>query len=78
MKESQLKKAFGQALVQARKKKGMSQQELAYQADIDRSYISNLENGIYSPTLMIIHQLCEALEIRPSELLQQMERGTKN
>ena len=46
---------------------------LAYEFDIQKSLISRLENGINEPKLISIWTLCEALNIKPSELLKRVE-----
>ena len=46
---------------------------LAYEFDIQKSLISRLENGINEPKLISLWTLCEALNIKPSELLKRVE-----
>ncbi|WP_443029481.1 helix-turn-helix transcriptional regulator [Sphingopyxis sp. FD7] len=48
---------------------GLSQEELAYRADIDRTYVSSLERGRYSASIDMLESLSVALDIEPSELL---------
>jgi transcriptional regulator with XRE-family HTH domain len=67
-------KAFGQALREWRKKRGIAQDELAFQCGFDRTYISLLERGIRSPTLRTIIKLCRQLDVRPSVLVRRVER----
>jgi len=55
--------------------KGLSQEALAYEAGIDRTYISALERGVYSATIDMVGKLAAVLEIEPSALL---ERQTKS
>jgi transcriptional regulator with XRE-family HTH domain len=50
--------------------KGMSQNDLAYEAQISRSYLSQLEKGAFYASLKIIGKLAEALDIEPAELLK--------
>ena len=47
----------------------LSQEELAKQAGINRTYLSQLENGHSSPTLDILEKIARALGMRPTELL---------
>lgn len=67
------KQAFGAALREQRARKRLSQDELAFIASLDRTYISMLELGQNSPTLETIHRLASALEIRISALILRME-----
>ncbi|AZN39544.1 helix-turn-helix domain-containing protein [Paenibacillus albus] len=68
-----LEKIFGQLLKQHRMEFGLSQEELAFQAELDRTFISLLENGKRQPTLNTIFSLCEALHLKPSEILKEVE-----
>ncbi len=54
----------------------MSQQELAFEADLDRTYISLLERGLRQPTLATLFTLAEQLDIRPSRIIKMVEDAT--
>ncbi|MBO8430745.1 helix-turn-helix transcriptional regulator [Spirochaetes bacterium] len=56
-----------------REKQQKSIRLLAYEFDIQKSLISRLENGINEPKLISLWTLCEALNIKPSELLKRVE-----
>jgi transcriptional regulator with XRE-family HTH domain len=66
---------LGEALRQARKAAGISQEELAFEAGIDRTYVSHLENGHKSPTVDVLFRICPVLGMSASELIAQVERG---
>jgi transcriptional regulator with XRE-family HTH domain len=68
-----LEAIFGKILKSARIKKNLSQEELAFQSDLDRTYISMLERGIHQPTLETIFKLSSALKISPSSLVKLVE-----
>jgi transcriptional regulator with XRE-family HTH domain len=51
----------------------MSQEELADRASIHRTYVSQLERGLKSPTVAIIFKLSGALHTTPSKILQVLE-----
>lgn len=53
--------AFGQALRERRVRIGMTQEELAESAGLDRTYVSGVERGERNPSLTNIYRLCEAL-----------------
>ena len=53
----------------------MSQDALAYEADISRSYLSQLEKGSFYASLKIIGKLANVLRIEPSELLKRQKSG---
>lgn len=65
--------AFGKALREQRLLKQLSQEALAFDAELDRTYISLLELGQRSPTLDTITLLCKALNIKKSELIIRVE-----
>src|SRR5436190_709240 len=65
--------AFGQALRVLRAERRWSQERLALESGVDRSYISLLERGRQSPTLATIFRLATVLAIKPSHLLARME-----
>ena len=46
-----------------RAKRGISQEALALAADVDRTYVSQIERGIANPSLLILQQLAEALDL---------------
>jgi len=66
-------KAFGQALRKLRLATGMSQETLALECDVDRTYISLLERGIKSPTLRTMIRLCDILNISFTEMARNVD-----
>lgn len=66
-------KIFGRVLRAYRKKRGFTQEILAFEAGLDRTYVSLLELGARSPTLDTITALCQALGISLSELALSIE-----
>ena len=68
-------KEFGEAVRARRKQLGRSQEELGFDADLDRTYVSGVERGTRNPTLRIICQLARALKTVPSKLLNSAERS---
>lgn len=69
-----IRTAAGTVLRAARERAGLTQEELAQEAGLDRSYISQLENGRKGPTLFVWMLLCDALGTSPSRLIQKLER----
>ena len=66
-------KAFGQALREIRLSREMSQEELAFECEFDRTYISLVERGVRSPTIRSLVKLAGVLKVRPSEVVLRME-----
>ena len=64
-----LRDVFAANLLRLRQAKGLSQEALAYEAGIDRTYVSALERGIYSASLDMVERLAKPLEIEPYAML---------
>jgi transcriptional regulator with XRE-family HTH domain len=64
---------FGANLKWARKRAALSQEALAYRAEVDRAAISVFERGRRAPNLRTILKLARALELPPSVLLRGIE-----
>jgi transcriptional regulator with XRE-family HTH domain len=64
---------LGDELRRARLKKGMTQEQLSFAAEVDRTYISELENNHKSPTLDVLMRLCKALSVKTSALIARIE-----
>jgi transcriptional regulator with XRE-family HTH domain len=69
----ELKNAFGKVLRRTRRWKDITQESLSLDSDISRTYISNLENGEYQPSLSMIFDIAKILEMKPSELVALVE-----
>ena len=65
-----LRDAFAANLRRLRHAKGISQEDLAYEAGVNRTYLSKLEKGVSYPGLEIIAKLATVLEVEPAELLR--------
>ena len=57
-----------------REKLGMSQEEVAERAGVDRTYISILERGLKSPTLDTMEKICAALGTLPERVIEAARR----
>lgn len=69
--------AFGQAVRLVRSGLGVSQEALAYKAEIQRSYMGEIERGEKNPSLAIILRIAVALDISTTVLLAEMEKILK-
>ena len=73
-----LRQVFARNLRALRHAKELSQEALAYEADVNRTYISKLEKGNTEPGLIVIGRLAAALGVEPAELLKlPPKRGTR-
>jgi len=64
-----LRETFAKNLRRLRTAAGLSQEELAFRAGLDRTYISALERGLYSASIVTIERLAKALSVEPAEFL---------
>jgi transcriptional regulator with XRE-family HTH domain len=64
-----LRAVFADNLRRRRRDAGLSQEELAHRADIDRTYVSMLERQEYAVSLDVIERLADALGAQPYEML---------
>lgn len=66
-------KAFGQVLRKLRRERGLSQETLAFESELDRNYISLLELGQNSASIKTIFKLAPALDISVAEFMGMVE-----
>jgi transcriptional regulator with XRE-family HTH domain len=59
---------FATNLRRFRHAKGLSQDDLAYEAGVSRSYLSQIEKGVFFASLKIVGKLATALDVEPAEL----------
>jgi transcriptional regulator with XRE-family HTH domain len=73
-----LREVFATNLRRLRNANGLSQDALAYEAGVSRSYLSQLEKGSFYASLRIVGRLAAALNVAPSELLRVPRKGRRN
>lgn len=64
---------FGEVLRRHRSFKDISQEELAFQAGVDRTFVSRLERGIRQPTITTVIGIGQALGISAADLVRETE-----
>ena len=64
-----IQKRLAKNLRAIRHEAGWSQEDLALEAGIHRTYISDLERGARNPSITIIEKLAKTLEVKPGALL---------
>jgi transcriptional regulator with XRE-family HTH domain len=69
-----LRQVFAANLRKLRHAKGLSQEDLAYESGVNRSYMSRIEKGSTYVGLEIIGKLAVVLEVEPAELLKKPAR----
>ncbi len=64
-----IREVFARNLRQARRVAGLSQEELAHRADLDRTYVSSLERCVYGASIDVVDRVAAVLGVEASDLL---------
>ena len=73
MEIKDINQIFGDVLRRYRSEKNISQEELAFQAGVDRTFVSRLERGIRQPTITTLIGLGQALGVSAADLMRDTE-----
>ena len=65
---------IGKAIIAIRKEKGLSQESLAFEAGVDRRYMSDLENGKRNVSLEVLNRIADYFEIPLSHFIAMAEK----
>ena len=69
MRERALRASLARALKQTRAARGLTQRSLAAKAAIGEKYLSRIERGLATPSVLVVYKLAQALDVRLEELL---------
>jgi len=70
-----IREDFARNLRKFRRQKGLSQEALAHDAGVDRTYISALERCVYSASITMVEKLATVLGVQPADLLQRPSKS---
>lgn len=65
--------AFGRNVAKVRTERGLSQENLAEQANLDRTYVSGIERGVRNPGIKVVIRLARGLRVSVDDLCQGVE-----
>lgn len=65
-----IREAFALNLKRLRQARGLSQEELAHRAEIDRTYVSALERSVYAAGIDVVDRIAKVLGVDASEMLK--------
>jgi transcriptional regulator with XRE-family HTH domain len=65
-----IREVLARNLKRYRAERGLSQEELAHRADVDRTYVSSLERQQYGASIDVVESLAMVLDVAPYELLR--------
>lgn len=63
----------GKVIQEFREKKNLSQEVVSGLADIGRTHLSAIERGVRKPTLETFFKICDAMDIKPSVVIKEIE-----
>jgi len=66
-----IKEKFGNQVRKFRLENGMSQEKLAFEADLDRTYIPSIEKGERNVSITVIEKIAKALKVKISDLFNE-------
>lgn len=66
----EIREVFARNLRRCRQAAGLSQEELAHRAEVDRTYISALERSVYGATIDVVDKLASVLSVEAADLLR--------
>lgn len=75
MQQSKLDQILGLEIQRHRTQKGWSQEYLAEVTGLHRTYISQLERGLKSPSVRVLNHITNSLGLKMSEFLQAVEES---
>ena len=60
-----------------RAERGLSQEELAFECGLHRTYVSGVERGVRNPTVVVLEKIAKALKVATSLLLEERSGSKK-
>jgi transcriptional regulator with XRE-family HTH domain len=72
-----IRKIVGRNVRRLRKAKELSQEELSFECELHRTYLSGVERGIRNPTVVIIQRIATALNVPAGKLLERRPAANK-
>ena len=70
-----IRKQVGLNVQRLRRARKLSQEELAFEAGLHRTYISGVERGVRNPTVTVLSRIAKALKSAPEDLLSSGKQG---
>ena len=67
-----IRRQLARNLIRLRKERGLSQEALAFECGLHRTYISGVERGIRNPTVLVLEQIATALQVPAGRLLDEV------
>jgi transcriptional regulator with XRE-family HTH domain len=72
-----VRRRVGLNVKNVRRERGLSQEGLAFECGLHRTYVSGVERGIRNPTVVVLEKIAEALKVPAGRLLDEPVRKPK-
>ena len=72
-----VRRRVGLNVKNVRRERGLSQEGLAFECGLHRTYVSGVERGIRNPTVVVLEKIAEALKVPAGRLLNEPPRKPK-
>ena len=72
-----VRRRVGLNVKQLRQDLGISQEELAFECGLHRTYISGVERGVRNPTVVVLEKVAKALKVSSARLLEETARTSR-
>ena len=69
-----IRRRVGVNLKRLRKARGLSQEELAFECGLHRTYISGVERGVRNPTVLVLQEIATALDVPAARLIEERRK----
>jgi transcriptional regulator with XRE-family HTH domain len=69
-----IRRQVGANVRRFRKQRGWSQEELAFESGLHRTYISGVERGVRNPTVLVVQEIAAVLGVPAAKLLESTRR----
>lgn len=70
MKNKSVESKFGKIVKKARLSAGLTQEKLAFKANVSSNYIGRIERGMVSPSITVVYYIAKAVGLRVEELVK--------
>ena len=71
-----IRRQLGLNVQRIRRERKWSQEEVAFESGLHRTYISGIERGARNPTVLVVARLAESLNVEPDVLFLAVDQGT--
>ncbi len=65
----EVRRRLGLNVRRHREERGLSQEELAFESGLHRTYVSGVERGVRNPTVVVVEKIAKALHVPAASLL---------